>query len=126
MAIGDPDFALEKLREFLALIAERDDDEIRKLLPVIEAIAKQMDPGKVSELKSVPVPLGGVELGIRSRGGHSARRDCGAANGHSADKRPDRPDVGCRSTAPMGLARGREPVGWRTLQAGRQRGSCDS
>ena len=63
MAIGDPDFALEKLREFLALIAERDDDEIRKLLPVIEAIAKQMDPGKVSELKSVTVPLGGVSWG---------------------------------------------------------------
>ena len=63
MAIGDPDFALKKLREFLALIAERDDDEIRKLLPVIEAIAKQMDPGKVSELKSVTVPLGGVSWG---------------------------------------------------------------
>ena len=63
MAIGDPDFALEKLREFLALIAERDDDEIRKRLPVMEAIAKQMDPGKVSELKSVAVPLGGVSWG---------------------------------------------------------------
>ena len=63
MAIGDPDFALKKLREFLALIAERDDDEIRKFLPVIEAIAKQMDPGKVSELKSVTVPLGGVSWG---------------------------------------------------------------
>lgn len=63
MAIGDPDFALEKLRRFLDLIAESDHDEIRKLLPVIEAIAKQLEPGKVSELKSVPLPLGGVSWG---------------------------------------------------------------
>ena len=63
VAIGDPDLAVEKLRKFLDLIAESDHDEIRKLLPVIEVIAKQLDPGKVSELKSVALPLGGVSWG---------------------------------------------------------------
>ncbi len=60
MGIADSEFALEKLREFLALIAESDHDAVHRSLPIIEAIAKQVDPGNVLELRSVALPLGGV------------------------------------------------------------------